>query len=128
MMVFYKTIFVYGTLKKGCYAANLLSESTFIGTAFTPPYFELYACNTYPALCRSPNGYMIEGEIYGIDEKTFEILNQYEGVDSGLYSCEKIEIDQFFPAHSQFLENDVFAYIYQGDLKNFRKVAGWSCI
>ena len=40
MMAFHKTIFVYGTLKKGCYAANLLSESTFIGTAFKGTEFK----------------------------------------------------------------------------------------
>jgi gamma-glutamylcyclotransferase (GGCT)/AIG2-like uncharacterized protein YtfP len=120
-------LFVYGTLKKGYRAHYLLEKSTYLGVAITKPCFQLFSCFSYPALVRSSVGYKVSGELYGLSEVQKKIIDDYEGVDYGLYQAEPIEIAEY-----DLLENInlldgqiVLSYIYYGNLAKWQQVLNW---
>ena len=124
----FKVLFVYGTLKNNCHSNNLLAKSKFLGKAFTTEDYELYACFTYPALIHAPKkGHSIEGEVYEVDLETMRILDVYEGVEYGLYNCEKIKILSTEMTENLCDSKNVYSYFYYGNMKNFRKIEKWTC-
>lgn len=82
-------IFVYGTLKRAYsneYARFLHSNSVFLGEASVKG--RLYLLGWYPGLVLSPDGYEVYGEVYEVKHnlpEVTEMLDEYEGVDEGLY-------------------------------------------
>ena len=124
---FEQILFVYGTLKKGYRANYLLETSNYLGVARTKPYFQLFSCFTYPALVRSTSGYQISGELYGVTDVQKKVIDDYEGVDYGLYQPESIELEEY-----ELLENKnlldgriVLSYIYYGNLTRWQQVSNW---
>ncbi len=73
-------VFVYGTLKRGYGNHRLLEGSLFLGEALTKGEFTLYD-GGFPYL--KENGFsQIKGELYQVDDETFERLDHLEGYPS----------------------------------------------
>lgn len=123
-------LFVYGTLKQNCRAHGFLKDSIFVGEATTKPLYSLYSCLTYPALVKDDaSGTNITGEVYKINSQIKKVLDQYEGVEYGLYTFEPIKLTKIdLKSETNFVAgNDINAYIYQGKLTNWEKIQEWTC-
>lgn len=123
-----KILFVYGTLKRNCRGNYMLQNASFLGSALTTTDYELYGGFTYPALIRAKNhGYSVDGELYEVDQETMNLLDIYEGVESGLYKCEKIKLlsveNDILPLNAV----EIYSYIYYGNMRNFSKIQKWTC-
>lgn len=79
-------IFVYGTLKRGFSNHRELSGQVFIGPARTIPGFQLVDIGGYPGLVSCPTDQQgVAGELWAVDAAGLVRLDQFEGVDTGLY-------------------------------------------
>lgn len=124
-------IFVYGTLKKGFKAHDLLATSTFLGTVYTKPLYRLFSKYYYPCMISCAiDGKKIQGEIYSIDYSTLKRLNEYEGTASGLYSLEVIEIDtSSLQNNYKCIDQDYcLGYLYLGDISQLIEINSWNRI
>ena len=77
------TLFVYGTLKRGCRNHCVMRGADFVGQATTAPAYLMVNCDSYPALVRAGNGQAgisIRGELYRVDEKKLAELDRFERV------------------------------------------------
>lgn len=126
-VMFDHVIFVYGTLKRKQRANFLLKDEKYLGTAVTKPLYEMYACFSHPAIIKSNKGIQIHGEIYGVTEDCKIKIDNYEGVDDGLYSPEIIELEIFNPEenYKDIVLEKVVSYIYCGNISWWRKVKQW---
>jgi gamma-glutamylcyclotransferase (GGCT)/AIG2-like uncharacterized protein YtfP len=107
----------------------MLASSKFLCDAVTTNKYELFAGFTYPALIHAEGeGSQVEGELYLVDEETMKFLDIYEGVDSGLYKCEKIELASVSAGDYFTGRHEIYSYFYYGNMKNFRKIQKWTCI
>jgi gamma-glutamylaminecyclotransferase len=70
-------LFVYGTLKRGQRHHGELGGARFAGVALTSPEYRLLDLGAYPALTRG--GRSIDGELYEIDPRALERLDEFEG-------------------------------------------------
>lgn len=73
------TLFVYGTLKRGCRSHHLLAGQEFLGPAWTVPRYRLLRRERYPCLVEAEQGVAIHGEIWRVDEDAVKRLDAYEG-------------------------------------------------
>lgn len=71
-------LFVYGTLMRGFWNNDLIKSSKFIGKAKTNEKGWLYI-NTIPFLNFMEDGEYISGELYQVDEKTLDMIDDLEG-------------------------------------------------
>lgn len=77
------TLFVYGTLKRGCRNHGTLRGAELIGEAETEPAYLLVNCGSYPGMVRTGNGQagmVIRGELYRVDEELLAALDRFEDV------------------------------------------------
>lgn len=77
------TLFVYGTLKRGCRNHGVMRRAQFLGEAAIEAEYLLVNCGSYPGLVRAANGQArcsIRGELYRVDEKLLAELDRFEGV------------------------------------------------
>jgi gamma-glutamylcyclotransferase (GGCT)/AIG2-like uncharacterized protein YtfP len=77
------TIFVYGTLKRGCRNHGVLQSAEFLGTVWTEPGYRMVHCGAYPGLVRAENhepvgGESVCGELYRVDETLLAALDRFE--------------------------------------------------
>jgi gamma-glutamylaminecyclotransferase len=70
-------IFVYGSLRKGFYNHRLLTDSTFLGMAKTPPGYTMIGLGGFPGVIKAGEGRVL-GEIYEVSEKTLKNLDRLE--------------------------------------------------
>ncbi|MFC1854125.1 gamma-glutamylcyclotransferase [candidate division CSSED10-310 bacterium] len=71
-------LFVYGTLLSGEPNHTLLNDARFMGKAMTQPCYELLDFGFFPTLV--PEGHVsVCGEVYAVDEKTLQAIDQLEG-------------------------------------------------
>jgi gamma-glutamylcyclotransferase (GGCT)/AIG2-like uncharacterized protein YtfP len=107
------TLFVYGTLMRNGSRHRTLAGQRFLGEAHTRPLYSLYDLGSYPGLvsCRPEDGQAIAGELYQVATTLLPRLDRIEGAPE-LYRLEPILIAE----HS----GPVFAYFYQGDIRNRR--------
>jgi gamma-glutamylcyclotransferase (GGCT)/AIG2-like uncharacterized protein YtfP len=83
-------IFVYGTLMRGRVQGGLLKRFEHVAATTSGRLYRLPA--GYPAL-RPGNDGTVHGELVrGLDSRTLSLLDQYEGVDEGLYERREIEV------------------------------------
>ena len=73
-----KTIFVYGTLRRGERAHALLSRARFLGEARTVAGYALIDLGAYPGLVQMGSGFVV-GEIYEVDPLLLAEVDGYEG-------------------------------------------------
>jgi len=71
-------VFVYGSLKRGFGNHQLLEESEFIGHHITEPLYEMRSLGGYPGVLLNGDT-PISGELYRVDEATFQRLDRLEG-------------------------------------------------
>ena len=84
-----KTIFVYGTLKKGFYNHKyFLKDARFIGPAKAVG-FQIFSLGSFPGMDRK-GGSIVHGEIYEVEDNIFQAISHME-CGAG-YSSEKIEV------------------------------------
>ena len=105
-------LFVYGTLKRGGSNHRFLAGQKFLGAAHTVAGFTLYALDGYPGLVRAPDAAGVTGELWAVDAACLAKLDEFEGVDEGLYARETIALAPPFAA------TPAEAYVY------LRSVAG----
>lgn len=75
------TVFVYGTLKRGCRNHHLLELASFLGEARTAPVYLMVDCGSYPGLVHADGvreGQAIQGELYRVDAVLLEVLDVFE--------------------------------------------------
>jgi len=121
-------IFVYGTLKKGFRAHEMLMESEYLGQILTEPYYQLFCRISYPCMVHVvSDGYKIPGEIYEVNYETLRKLNQYECTGSGLYSLEVISLDKtsLYDNKKEMDAEYSLGYIYLGDTSRMTKIKSW---
>jgi gamma-glutamylcyclotransferase (GGCT)/AIG2-like uncharacterized protein YtfP len=85
-------LFIYGTLKRGCYNHYHMAGQRFIGTARTAPRYRLYNLGGYPGMVLASDGLSIEGEVWEIDEACRVQLDVLEGVEEGEYILESVPL------------------------------------
>jgi gamma-glutamylcyclotransferase (GGCT)/AIG2-like uncharacterized protein YtfP len=83
-------VFVYGSLKRGGHNHRLLvlGNAQFIGEAVTRG--TLFDLGPYPAVSIRDSNAQVHGEIYEVDDATFQRLDQLEGYPS-YYNRDKVE-------------------------------------
>lgn len=84
---------VYGTLKKGFRANDMLSNATFKGSYRVSIPFIMYNVGCYPALIKiGEKLHSIYIEIYEVDDVTLQRLDRYEGYPN-LYQKSVIKVN-----------------------------------
>lgn len=93
-------LFVYGTLKRGCKNHAQLDGQTYLGPARTVPGFQLYDLGDYPGMIvadgelNRPTGTAalagVSGELWLVTPDALARLDDFEGVDEGLYRREPV--------------------------------------
>ena len=84
-------VFVYGSLKKGFGNHRLLENSKYIAKGVTVSEgFDMGSCGGFPGVT-SGGEYRIYGELYEVDDDTFERLDTLEG-NGHFYEREEIDI------------------------------------
>lgn len=106
------SLFIYGTLKFG-FPNNDLLKGVFHSKAKTPANYKLYNCGNYPALVACKNGLSISGELWFVSEECLKDLDEFEGVDIGLYKRELILLTD--PCHL------AFTYIFCRSVDNLKE-------
>ncbi len=110
-------IFVYGTLKRGFCRAPFLSDQQFLEEACTAPRYALFDCGEYPALVKdNTTGIRIQGELWRVDARGLELLDEVEGVAEQLYARESIELE------SPLISAEVQAYFYLPDVSQLPRL------
>ena len=105
-------VFVYGTLKRGHGRNNFMRPqgSQFLGETKTLPLYTMHNLGSFPAIVAQGTT-AISGEVYEVDEKTLDILDQIEG-NPNFYRRELIHTDfgeawaYFLPA-GRVIENEI---------------------
>ncbi|HEY0236084.1 MAG TPA: gamma-glutamylcyclotransferase family protein [Afipia sp.] len=101
-------VFVYGSLKRGLENHHLLGTAEFAGKAVTAAPFRMMD-GPYPVLREGDDrGRKVSGELYKVDDRTLEVLDDLEGVAERLY--DRVEIDVVMTEGSRPLR----AFVYIG--------------
>ena len=83
-------LFIYGTLKRGFPAHDLIARATFLGNTGTKPYYCLLDLGEYPGLAKCREGESVQGELWEVNADCLSLLDSYEGNE---YRREKIELE-----------------------------------
>jgi gamma-glutamylcyclotransferase (GGCT)/AIG2-like uncharacterized protein YtfP len=121
-------IFVYGTLKKSGRGHHLLKNCKFLSEVTTKKNYKLYSKISYPCMVldlEDPKS--VPGELYLADLYTIKVLNEYEGVDVGLYSLSVIELDENTFKNKEIVvaHGYCMSYIYLGDVSYLKVIDQW---
>ncbi len=106
-------LFVYGTLKRGFRAHNILRNANYIGKAKTDARYQLYKVNWFPGMVfdeRQQGG--VHGELYEIAKETFVALDSYEGAPD-LFKRQTIFLDD---------GEEAIAYIFNKDAHDLERI------
>jgi gamma-glutamylaminecyclotransferase len=105
------SLFVYGTLKRGCKNHARLAGQEWSGEARTRPGCQLYDLGDYPGLVHDATDRAgVQGEIWTVDETTLAALDVFEGVPEGLYARGPVQLEPPFD------RMDAQTYWYARDL------------
>ena len=121
-------LFVYGTLMSGQRGNYLLKNCKFLGPVKTTKNYKLYSKISYPCMVidyHEPNS--IWGELYLVDIYTLKVLNEYEGVDVGLYALSVIELEDNILKNQKIdvASHYCMSYIYLGDFTHLQVIDQW---
>ncbi len=105
-------VFVYGTLKTGHRLHGHLAGGTFLGEAITEPSYRLFKLGWYPGLVERQSGVAVRGEVWKVSDRTLAVLDDVEGVDSGLYERRAVRLA------GSFGQAAVESYLYLGDISD----------
>lgn len=101
-------VLVYGTLKKGFHANNLLGDSPYLGMFTEELPYQMYDLGSFPALVPSEKPTLITFEMYEVDNKTMELLDHYEGYPN-LYTKDIVVVNGV-EAIIYVMKNNVYRY------------------
>lgn len=109
-------LFVYGTLRRGEYAHELLSQNgaKFIRECKTHFKYQLYDQGSFPGMTIEDKPGGVHGELFEVSEECLKDTDRYEGVDSGLFSRQEIEIDDGEKAIAYLIQKSVGRRIPNG--------------
>lgn len=107
-------VFVYGSLMQGYHNHDIIAFDfdthernkgyDYHGKTITVDRFKMYDCGSFPAISFDEtddgSGYPVSGELYSVDDKTFELLDTLEGYP-GHYNRKQVT-----------LKNGAYAWIY----------------
>jgi gamma-glutamylaminecyclotransferase len=85
-------LFIYGTLKRGCYNHYYMDGQHFVGTARTEPCYRLFNLGGFPGMVSASDGLSIEGEVWDIDDACRARLDVLEGVAEDEYILEPVPL------------------------------------
>lgn len=109
-------IFVYGTLKRGCSNHAQLAGQTYLGPARTAPGYRLYDVGGFPGLIAdSADRDGVTGELWIVGAAALARLDQFEGIDEGLYRRESVAL-------AEPTADRVDAYVYARPVAGLRAV------
>jgi gamma-glutamylaminecyclotransferase len=113
-------LFVYGTLKRGCKNHHHIADQRFLDQARTAPGYALYDLGDYPGLVADAGDTQgVTGELWEVDEAALSRLDEFEGVDEGLYRRQRVELrDSVNHAHAH-------TYLYARDPGQRRIGSTW---
>ena len=106
-------LFIYGTLKRGCSNHFYMHGQSFIAPAATEPKFRLFNLGGYPGMVPAEDGLSIQGEIWEVDDKCKQALDELEDIEGGEYQIQRINLIE---PHN---DEPMLSYIYN------RSVAGY---
>lgn len=119
-------VFVYGTLKRGFENHRLMETATFVGKAHTlTPYRMLDG--EFPVMRDAgPDRMLVAGELYEVNARTLEALDELEGVAEGMY--DRVEIKISVRSRSSSQEEIVTALVYVGRATYWDRQDRRSCL
>lgn len=95
-------IFCYGSLKQGHHNHEVISFDfdthsrnkgyDYLGKAKTVDKFIMYDMGSFPAIAFDKNGKPVSGELYAIDDATFDLLDTLEGYPEN-YNRKLVKLD-----------------------------------
>lgn len=97
-------VFVYGSLKKNFPNSKYLKTARFIKNISTSDKFTMYDFGYYPAIVFDDSGYLIEGELYEVNNRTLDNLDILEGYPS-FYNRKLINLEDGNSAYIYYLNN-----------------------
>lgn len=72
-----RTIFVYGSLRRGAENHRFLCGARFLGEADTAPEFELFDLGAFPGMVAG-GACSVRGELWAVDGGTLALLDEFE--------------------------------------------------
>lgn len=105
-------LFVYGTLKQGGSANDLLQGAVCIGKVTTHPRYHLYRIGTFPGMVVGDETGGVTGELFEVDDRCLKGLDQYEGVPY-LFRREEIDLSCGVKA---------WAYLYNRSVNKYKRI------
>jgi len=100
-------LFVYGTLKSGHAAHDLLADQHYLGLAVTAPRYRLVDLGPYPGLVLDEeNGLPVTGELWEVTDERVKELDIFEGCPR-LYRRESVEVAGAGPVEAYFYARPV---------------------
>ena len=108
-------LFIYGTLKQGQARSSLLDRQTFLGEAKTEPHYRLFNCAAFPCLVETEDGVCVEGELCQVDDACLALLDQVEGIATGLFERREVRLVG---------QEGVEAYFYRGTMEGLEDAVG----
>jgi gamma-glutamylcyclotransferase (GGCT)/AIG2-like uncharacterized protein YtfP len=108
-----KTVFVYGSLKKGFANHPYVSDQNLISTGVLYG-FDMFNLGRFPALKEGQG--KVTGEVYEVDEATFALLDRLEGHPTMYKRQENL-------VHLPYGDSlEAWVYIYQGTVSSQEQV------
>ncbi len=105
-------LFVYGTLKQGFSAHDLLQGSVFLGAITTHPRYHLYRMGGFPGMVTGEEAGGVCGELFEVPDERLVTLDHYECVPS-LFRRELIDLSD---------GSQAWAYLYNRRLGHQHKI------
>jgi gamma-glutamylaminecyclotransferase len=114
-------IFVYGTLQRAGSNHGQLAGQRWLAAARTRQLYRLYDLDGYPGMIAAAPGagLSIPGEVWAVDAACLARLDQFEGVDQGLYQRAVVQLEG--PPERA----GVLTYLYLRPVTGRRELARW---
>jgi gamma-glutamylaminecyclotransferase len=85
-------LFLYGTLKRGGRNHRLMAGQCYVGPAVTATRYRLFDLGPFPGLIEQAGGRSVRGELWDVTPKCLAALDEFEGVEVGLFRRAEIEL------------------------------------
>jgi gamma-glutamylaminecyclotransferase len=100
-------LFLYGTLKHGGSNHRRMVGQGYVGPAATAPRYRLFDLGPFPGLVDAAGGVSVRGELWEVTPECLAALDQFEGIDVGLFRRGEIELADGTRVQGYFFTEDV---------------------